>query len=86
MPRSDAQRYCSRSCGARWIRPSDSHDHLRRAERPPYEQLIAEVAEIGFSAVGRRYGVSDDAIRKWIRRYERELVVEPPTGGARVAR
>jgi transposase-like protein len=24
--------------------------------------------------VGRRYGVSDNAIRKWIRAYERELL------------
>ena len=56
----------------------DSHDHLRRAERPPYEQLVAEVRDEGFSAVGRRYGVSDNAIRKWIRRYERELSCDPP--------
>jgi hypothetical protein len=78
VPRSDDQRYCSRSCGSRWIRPPGSHDHLRRAERPPYEQLVAEVEALGFSAVGRRYGVSDNAIRKWIRRYERELSCEPP--------
>lgn len=38
-------------------------------------RLLAEVNEIGYSAVGRRYGVSDNAIRKWIRRYERELTV-----------
>jgi transposase-like protein len=27
---------------------------------------------MGYSAVGRRYGVSDNAIRKWLRQYERE--------------
>jgi transposase-like protein len=27
---------------------------------------------MGFLAVGRKYGVSDNAIRKWIRFYERE--------------
>jgi hypothetical protein len=79
VPRFDEQRYCSRSCGARWARPPDSHDHLRRAERPPYEQLIDEVQRLGFSATGRKYGVSDNAIRKWIRRYERELSFEPPS-------
>ena len=26
----------------------------------------------GWSAVGRRYGVSDNAVRKWVRGYERE--------------
>ena len=41
-------------------------------ERPPYEQLVAEVAATGWSAVGRKYGVSDNAVRKWVRAYERE--------------
>jgi len=40
--------------------------------RPPYEQLVAEVAATSWSAVGRRYGVSDNAVRKWVRAYERE--------------
>jgi transposase-like protein len=34
--------------------------------------LLAEVAAEGWSAVGRRYGVSDNAVRKWVREYERE--------------
>jgi transposase-like protein len=45
---------------------------LRRSERPPYEQLRAELAASSFLAVGRKYGVSDNAIRKWLRAYERE--------------
>ncbi len=44
----------------------------RRVERPPYEQLVAEVAATSWSAVGRKYGVSDNAVRKWVRAYERE--------------
>jgi hypothetical protein len=52
--------------------------HLRRVERPPYEQLLREVADDGWSAVGRRYGVSDNAIRKWVRQYERERDGRPP--------
>jgi transposase-like protein len=39
-------------------------------ERPPYEQLLAEVAATSWSAVGRKYGVSDNAVRKWVRAYE----------------
>lgn len=50
--------------------------------RPPYEQLLAEVRSLGCRSVGRRYGVSDNAIRKWIRRYERELSVESGAAGA----
>ena len=49
----------------------------RTVERPPYEQLLREVAETSYRAVGRKYGVSDNAIRKWLRAYERELGVAP---------
>jgi transposase-like protein len=34
--------------------------------------LLAEITEDGWTAVGRKYGVSDNAIRKWMRTYERE--------------
>jgi hypothetical protein len=68
------QRFCSHRC---WTRaPHDSYGkpqpQRRKVERPPYEQLLAEVRELGFSAAGRKYGVSDNAIRKWIRQYDRE--------------
>jgi transposase-like protein len=29
--------------------------------------LIKEIAESGYSATGRKYGVSDNAIRKWVK-------------------
>ena len=38
----------------------------RKVERPAYEQLIKDVASMGFVATGRKYGVSDNAVRKWI--------------------
>ncbi len=38
--------------------------------RPSYEQLMADVSSMSFLAVGRKYGVSDNAIRKWLRWYE----------------
>jgi transposase-like protein len=28
---------------------------------------------MGFLAVGRKYGVSDNAVRKWVRFYERQI-------------
>jgi transposase-like protein len=40
--------------------------------RPPYEQLLAEIEATSYVAVGRKYGVSDNAVRKWVRFYERE--------------
>ena len=45
----------------------------RKVERPSYEKLKILVKRIGYSATGRKYGVSDNAIRKWIKVYEKEL-------------
>lgn len=44
----------------------------RKVDRPPYPHLVREVNALGYLATGRRYGVSDNAIRKWLRQYERE--------------
>ncbi len=38
----------------------------RKVDRPPLEDLRVEADENGYSATGRKYGVSDNAIRKWI--------------------
>jgi transposase-like protein len=50
--------------------------HRRKVPRPPLEQLLADTKQLGFLATGRKYGVSDNAIRKWIRWYERELAAK----------
>ena len=39
----------------------------RKVERPTIEKLKEEVAELGFKSIGRKYGVSDNAIRKWLK-------------------
>jgi hypothetical protein len=39
----------------------------RKTARPPLEILMSEIANSSFIAVGRKYGVSDNAIRKWLR-------------------
>jgi 5-methylcytosine-specific restriction endonuclease McrA len=36
----------------------------RKVERPPYERLLIEIQEFGYCGTGRKYGVSDNAIRK----------------------
>lgn len=35
------------------------------AKRPESVELAQEILESSFCAVGRKYGVSDNAIRKW---------------------
>jgi hypothetical protein len=71
-PRDGRQRYCSRECGTRWDRSGIPRLGARRVDRPPYAQLLREVNAIGYSATGRRYGVTDNAIRKWLKQYEHE--------------
>jgi predicted RNA-binding Zn-ribbon protein involved in translation (DUF1610 family) len=44
---------------------------LRKVERPDMNTLLNEVEQMGYSATGKKYGVSDNAIRKWINRYKK---------------
>lgn len=41
-----------------------------KCEKPPYEQLVQEIKELGYRGTGRKYGVSDNGIRKWKKNYE----------------
>jgi len=50
--------FCSKRC---------SHLSSRKVERPPIRKLLRQIADEGYLAVGRSYGVSDNAIRKWVR-------------------
>lgn len=49
----------------------------RKVERPPYQKLIDEINQFGYRAIGRKYNVSDNAIRKWVKFYEKELLNTP---------
>lgn len=70
-PKTGSQRFCSRACGQRHERSGRAKPGARRVERPSHEELLAEIAATSWSAVGRKYGVSDNAIRKWVRVEER---------------
>jgi hypothetical protein len=76
-PRYASHRYCSHTCGVRSPGPKRRFPERRKVDRPPYARLKREVAAMGWSAVGRRYGVSDNAVRKWVRWYEEEMAREP---------
>lgn len=73
------QRFCSRRCGTRAAAGGRHRQRgvpcpeTRKVDRPPYEQLLEEIEATSYLAVGRRYGVSDNAVRKWVRWYEREM-------------
>jgi hypothetical protein len=72
QPRFSRQTHCSAYCGRRAKRSREPRPSTRKVERPAYEQLVAEVRANGYSATGRRYGVSHVSIRKWLQRYEFE--------------
>ena len=74
VPTSLFHRYCSPKCVG-----AANGDRLRgipqpetrKVERPSYQQLLEDVGTMSFLAIGRKYGVTDNAVRKWIRWYER---------------
>jgi hypothetical protein len=42
--------------------------------RPTYEQIMMDKAELkSFTALGKKYGKSDNAVRKWIKLYEKYM-------------
>ena len=42
----------------------------RKVKRPSYEQLLYDIEELGYCGTGRKYGVSDNSIRKWVKFYK----------------
>lgn len=44
--------------------------HKRKVDRPSMDILIKEIQETNFVLVGKKYGVSDNAIRRWCRYYK----------------
>ena len=53
------QKYCSHECAQISSR--------KVAERPTKEELLELVNKFNFTQVGRMFGVSDNAIRKWLK-------------------
>ncbi len=48
----------------------------RKVDRPSYDVLAREIEDLGYVGVGKKYGVSDNAVRKWKTNYEKERTVE----------
>jgi ferredoxin len=69
-PKYASHRYCSQACGSHSRGPRAPKPEMRKVPRPTYEQLLADLESTSYLAVGRKYGVSDNAVRKWIKTYE----------------
>ncbi len=56
-------------------RPTNVHREywLRKVERPEYKILCRDVEKLGFVGTGKKYGVSDNTIRNWIKFYKNQV-------------
>jgi hypothetical protein len=43
----------------------------RKTERPDYKTLLNDINEMGYVKTGKKYSVSDNTIRKWVKWYEK---------------
>ena len=50
-------------------RPPKGRTHLRKVERPSMQDLERLLKTSSFVQVGKMYGVSDNAVRKWLKHY-----------------
>ena len=76
VPSSNLHRYCSMKCWGKIAAKRYEgipHPEARKVERPSYGRLIGDLSEMSMVKVGRKYGVSDNAVRKWLRWYEADL-------------
>jgi hypothetical protein len=71
-PAYASQSYCSRHCALHRKGEWRARPVARKVDRPPHNHLLREIRTLGFAGTGRRYGVSDNAVRKWLLAYEHE--------------
>ena len=74
--KSEPERHCCFSCGddigglgKTGLCPKCYQFTTRRVERPSCEDLKVMIAGLSFCEIGRRFGVSDNAVRKWAKSY-----------------
>jgi hypothetical protein len=63
--------HCGKNIKKRKKLPKEEKVYIRKrkVDRPQYDDLIADIKLLGYSGTGRKYGVSDNAIRKWVKNY-----------------
>lgn len=57
-------KYC-RPCFIKHINPEIAKSQ-RKSDRPDIQVLLNDVKQMGYVKTGKKYGVSDNAIRKWL--------------------
>ncbi len=57
----------NRMCQICFLKTTDFNRYRKVKDRPPKSQIKKDVENLGYSATGRKYGVTDNAIRKWLK-------------------
>ncbi len=73
--------FCSKKCRSKSSRINVNELKIKKEStykrkvliRPSLEILKIEIKTNGYCSTGRKYGVSDNAIRKWIKSYENKI-------------
>jgi len=76
VPFTLRHRYCSTKCWGTVYsdrKKGIPQPWLRKVERPSYRRLISDLSQLSMVKVGAKYGVSDNAVRKWLRWYEADI-------------
>lgn len=55
---TQTRKFCSTSCSSK---------NQRKTKRPDKETLQSQVNELGYEGTGRKYGVSGNAVKKWLK-------------------
>jgi len=61
--------FCGEMCHVRFCSRACYHLYQRKCERPSKNTLCEEITTLTWRAIGEKYGVSDNAVRKWARQY-----------------
>lgn len=67
-------KFCSTKCNGDYLSTKNHKYHNiknRKVDRPSYNQLKKDLEETTCVAVGKKYGVSNKAIKKWMAYYEK---------------
>lgn len=53
--------------------PTNKHKEYwqRKVVRPGYKDLKKDVQKLGYVGTGKKYGVSNNAVKKWMKQYEK---------------
>ena len=62
---------CNTQCNQCRAKQLFEEGQYRKVERPTYDQLLEDIESMSMLQVGKKYGVSDNAVRKWIKKYEK---------------